>query len=121
MVFGIASLGLPGLGNFIGEFLVLLGTFGTYPPFTIVAALGLVVSVIYALTLIQRSLHGEPHEARVVTDLAWRETAVLGVLMVAIVWLGFYPQPLFDITGGGLTNLQLSDASGTAELVESRP
>ncbi|MGH8229924.1 MAG: NADH-quinone oxidoreductase subunit M, partial [Steroidobacteraceae bacterium] len=108
VLFAIASLGLPGLGNFIGEFLVLLGTFAVREPVAIVAAAGLVTSVIYALALIARPLHGEPHERRALRDLVVRETAALGALAAAIVWLGFYPQPLIDTATAAITNLQRS-------------
>ena len=106
MLFAIASLGLPGLGNFIGEFLILLGSFPVNPPLTIVAATGLVTAVIYALALIQRALHGPPREPRHIADLGVRETAVLTVLALAIVWLGVYPQPLFNIAADGVRHLQ---------------
>ena len=59
MFFAIASLGLPGLGNFVGEFLVLFGTYRVASGFAIVGTLGLVVSTIYALIFVQRVFHGE--------------------------------------------------------------
>jgi NADH-quinone oxidoreductase subunit M len=124
MLFAIASLGLPGLGNFVGEFLVLLGSFAVNPPLTILASLGLVAAVIYALALIQRALHGaprvppqpssQPHTP--LRDLGVRETAVLALLGAAIVWLGVYPRPLFDGTAGGLANLQPPAVTAAAAL-----
>ena len=110
MLFAIASLGLPGLGNFVGEFLVLLGSFQINRSLTIVAAVGLVASLTYALALIQRALHGPPREPRpnraALLDLGVRETTVLAVLTAAIVWLGVYPRPLFNAAAGGLDHLQ---------------
>ncbi|HEX4025718.1 MAG TPA: NADH-quinone oxidoreductase subunit M [Steroidobacteraceae bacterium] len=110
MLFAIASLGLPGLGNFIGEFLILLGSFTVNRSLTIVASVGLVAAVIYALALVQRALHGQPHALRPagapLLDLGARETTVLAVLTAAIVWLGVYPRPLFDAAAGGLDHLQ---------------
>ena len=60
MVFAVASLGLPGLGNFVGEFLILLGTFAERPLIAAISALGLVTAAIYSLVLVQRALHGAP-------------------------------------------------------------
>ena len=107
LVFAIATLGLPGFGNFIGEFLVLLGAFPVNRWLTILAAVGLVTAVVYALILVQRSLHGPPSGDRVLPDLSARETAILAVMMVAILWLGVYPQPLMDTAAGGLGNLHV--------------
>ena len=60
MFFAIASLGLPGLGNFIGEFLILLGTYQLHPAFAAVAALGVITAAAYSLILVQRTFHGPP-------------------------------------------------------------
>ena len=142
MAFAIATLGLPGFGNFIGEFLVLLGAFGVNRTLTIVAAVGLVAAVIYALILVQRAFHGSgpqvgripapahatnssapaafPHLPHQLHDLSARETVVLAVLLVAILWLGVYPQPLLDTASGGLDNLQVSSMSRIT-LAEDRP
>jgi NADH-quinone oxidoreductase subunit M len=106
LTFAIASLGLPGLGNFVGEFLVLIGGFGVDRPVAIVAALGLVTAVVYALTLVQRALHGGPSDRRALFDTTARETVALGGLIAAIVWLGFYPQPLLDAAAGGIGDIQ---------------
>ncbi|MGH8637287.1 MAG: complex I subunit 4 family protein, partial [Burkholderiales bacterium] len=114
MVFAIASLGLPGLGNFVGEFLVLLGTFAVNRPLAIVAALGLVTGAIYALILIQRTLHGEPRADRKLLDLNLRETGVLAVLAIVIVWLGVYPRPVLHAAAGGVANVQQPQAPRTA-------
>ncbi len=121
LVFAIATLGLPGLGNFIGEFLVLLGSFQVQPALTIVAAIGLVTAVIYALSLVQRAFHGEPHRPWRLSDLDARETGVMAVLMAAILWLGVYPQPLFDTAAAGLANLQQRPAPNAGGPAEARP
>ncbi len=96
MLFAMASLGLPGLGNFVAEFLVLAGSYQTSRVFTVIAALGFIVSTIYALSLVQRVFHGETRRAWSVGDLEPRELLVCGLLAVAIVWLGIYPQPVLD-------------------------
>ncbi len=110
MVFAIASLGLPGLGNFIGEFLILLGSFQVSVPFTVIAAIGLVAGAAYALLLVQRAFHGNaaPHAETSAKphDLTARHLAVMGGLLLAIVGLGLYPQPVFDQVAAGLAVLQ---------------
>jgi NADH-quinone oxidoreductase subunit M len=109
MVFAIASLGLPGLGNFIGEFLILLGSFQVSVPFTVIAAIGLVAGAAYALLLVQRAFHGNatPHpDAAKLIDLTAPHLAVMAGLLLAILGLGLYPQPVFDQVAAGLTVLQ---------------
>jgi NADH-quinone oxidoreductase subunit M len=118
MFFAIASLGLPGLGNFIGEFLILLGSFYVSVPFTVIAALGLVAAAAYSLLLVQRAFHGgaEAQQGRAPPiDLTPPHLAVMAVLVLAIIGLGLYPQPIFDQVAPGLAVLEHSGAlSGTA-------
>jgi len=102
LLFAIASLGLPGFGNFVGEFLVLLGTYQANPVFAFVAVLGPVAAVLYALALVQKTFHGAPHAGVEPADYAARETAVMGVMIALIVCLGLYPQPVFDIVAPAL-------------------
>jgi NADH-quinone oxidoreductase subunit M len=96
MFFGIAALGLPGMGSFIGEFLVLLGSYRVNTTLACVAALGLIGSVIYALSLIQRTFHGENKQGWQLRDLSAREMATLYTMAVIMIWLGVYPQPVLD-------------------------
>ncbi len=81
LFFVVASLGLPGLGNFLGEFLILLGTFPAHPAVAVVAAGGLILSAVYSLSLMQRAFHGKPREETPLRDLNRREIATLGVLI----------------------------------------
>jgi NADH-quinone oxidoreductase subunit M len=94
MVFALASLGLPGLGNFVGEFLVLLGAYQVSVSLTVLAAVGLVSAAVYSLWMVQKVFHGPRQEKQKFADLSEREMAVFAVLIAAIVWLGLYPQPL---------------------------
>jgi NADH-quinone oxidoreductase subunit M len=96
LFFAVASLGLPGLGNFVGEFLVLLGAWRVSGTWTVIAALGLITAVVYALVLVQKTFHGgNPHGWRF-PDCSARETASLGAMAAIIVWLGVHPQPVLD-------------------------
>ncbi len=105
LFFALASLGLPGLGNFVGEFLVLLGTFKVQPTLAAVAAVGMVASVIYSLWMIQLIFHG-PEKQRKLADLNFTEMSALGALAVALVWLGLYPLPVLNSVGSALPAIQ---------------
>jgi NADH-quinone oxidoreductase subunit M len=96
MFFTLAALGLPGLGNFVGEFLVLLGTFKVNLPAAIVASTGLVWSAVYALFMIQRAFHGPTVFKEKLEDLNARELVTLMTLASILLWLGVYPQPVLD-------------------------
>lgn len=98
LFFAIASLGLPGLANFIGEFLVLFGSFHAHPWLTTVAATGMVTAVIYSLALIQRTFHGPLRIDQELPDLSGAPFAVLVSMMAILVWLGWYPMVLFSAT-----------------------
>jgi NADH-quinone oxidoreductase subunit M len=102
LFFAVASLGLPGLGNFVGEFLVLLGTFRVDRTLAVVAALGLIAAAVYALILVQKTFHGENAQGWRPADASPRESAILGVLAAAAIWLGVAPQPVFDAAGPAL-------------------
>jgi NADH-quinone oxidoreductase subunit M len=98
LFFAVASLGLPGLANFIGEFLVLFGSFIAHPWLTTLAATGMVAAAIYSLALIQRTFHGPLHVDRKLPDLSGAPFAVLVSMMIILVWLGWYPMALFSAT-----------------------
>lgn len=98
MFFVIASVGMPGLGNFIGEFLVLLGAFKVNVLLTVLATIGIVVAAVYGLSLMQRSFQGTPNpEVQTMTDYGAREMSVMVLMIVALVWIGVYPQHVLDI------------------------
>jgi NADH-quinone oxidoreductase subunit M len=97
LVFALASLGLPGFGNFVAEFMVLLGTFRVNSVIAAVAALGLVLAAIYSLWIVQRVFHGEASAGPKLVDLTLRETGMMAALIIAILWLGLYPRPVLNI------------------------
>ena len=93
LVVMFASIGLPGLNGFVGEFLILLGAFEFNRGFAAVAALGMILSAVYMLWMYQRVMYGEvSHEAnRGLRDLSAREIALLAPLVVLMFWIGIYP------------------------------
>ncbi|NOT08735.1 MAG: NADH-quinone oxidoreductase subunit M [Gemmatimonadales bacterium] len=99
LLFGIvalSSIGLPGLNGFVGEFLVLLGSFGVHPVSTGIATTGVIFAAAYLLWAMQRILFNklDKRENEALTDLSGRELAVMLPLILGIVWLGLYPKPV---------------------------
>jgi NADH-quinone oxidoreductase subunit M len=93
----MASLGLPGLNGFVGEFLILSGTFITHRWWAVVATVGVIFSAIYILWAYQQAFHHRPDEANAKTrDLNWREVLVMVPLVGLIIFLGVYPKPVLD-------------------------
>jgi NADH-quinone oxidoreductase subunit M len=106
LFFVLAMLGLPGLGNFLGEFLILLGAFKVHPAVAVVAASGMIVSAVYALMLMQRAFQGKPREETPLRDLNSRELATHVTAMAALAGLGLYPQPVLDLSRAPMQALQ---------------
>jgi len=95
-IVSLSSIGLPATNGFVGEFLVLVGAFRTYPAAAAIAAVGVIVAAMYLLPALQRVIYNpldKPENARL-PDLSARELAVLLPLVACIVWLGVYPAPL---------------------------
>jgi NADH-quinone oxidoreductase subunit M len=94
----LSSLGLPGLNGFVGEFLVLLGTYLSYEWWVVPAAFGIVLAAIYLLWAYQRVFHGElvGMENRTLKDLGGREVVMLAPLVALILFIGVYPKPFLD-------------------------
>jgi NADH-quinone oxidoreductase subunit M len=109
LVVMFSSIGLPGLNGFVGEFLILLGTFEYNRCFAIFAASGIILGAVYMLWMYQRAMYGEitHEENRHLSDLSYREIALLVPVVLMIVWIGVYPN----------TFLRPMDAS-TAHLLE---
>lgn len=108
MVFAMASLGLPGLGNFIGEFLVLVGAYQKSIIATAFAAVGLVAAAVYSLRLVQKVFHGKGEINGPVVDASLREMTVMGIMIAALVFLGLYPQPVFNTAAHTIRSSHLS-------------
>jgi len=95
LVVMFASIGLPGLNGFVGEFLILLGTFEFNRLFAVLAALGIILGAVYMLWMYQRVMYGDitHEENRHLSDLSGREIALLVPVLLLIVWIGVYPRP----------------------------
>jgi NADH-quinone oxidoreductase subunit M len=98
LIFSMASLGLPGLGNFVAEFLTLIGSWQSNPVLTIFAAIGLVAATAYSLRIMQKIFYGQHISAYTLPDLSIREKLIMVPLVLVIIWLGVYPQPVLNTT-----------------------
>jgi NADH-quinone oxidoreductase subunit M len=97
LIVALSSLALPGLNGFVGEFLILVGTFTVHVGFAVVAAAGVILSAIYLLWAYQRMMHGPlPEQHAALRDLSFREYAILVPVVVVIVWIGLFPKPFLD-------------------------
>ncbi len=92
LIVTLSSIGLPGLNGFVGEFLVLLGTFGTNHARAAIAAIGVILSAVYMLWMYQRVMWGEIRNERNANllDLVGRERAMLIPLLILMFWMGIY-------------------------------
>ena len=93
LFFAMASMGLPGLNNFVGEILIIVGAFQARPVIGILSCGGLVVTVIYILRMVQDALFGEPRKEQVWWDINFREGFILAMLAIPIVFIGLHPGP----------------------------
>ena len=97
LFFAMASAGLPGLNNFVGEFLVLAGNFRVSHLSACIAFLGVILTLVYTLRFVQRLLFQQERQPLPLNDLSLRETGLLGCLALADIYLGLHPAPLLEI------------------------
>jgi len=92
----LSSIGMPGLNNFVGEFMILLGTFETNWIAASVAVIGVILSAVYMLWMVERVFFGKiKHEInQTIKDLNWREVFILAPLSLLMLGIGVYPNPL---------------------------
>ncbi|MCH7865466.1 MAG: NADH-quinone oxidoreductase subunit M, partial [Proteobacteria bacterium] len=107
MLFMLASVGLPGTGGFIGEFLVLVGVFQVNPLVAVLAATGLILSAAYMLYLYRRVIFGPltKDSLAAITDMNAREIAIFAPLVVLVIFMGIYPTPFLDVMHVSVANL----------------
>jgi NADH-quinone oxidoreductase subunit M len=106
-LFSVASFGLPGTCNFIGEFLVLVGTSFESYVMVLLSMGGIVLAAAYMLWMLQRVVLGQPQTptASQLSDLSMRELATVVPLAVMILWIGLYPGPLMEMMDSSVTHL----------------
>jgi len=97
-IVALSSVGLPGTNGFVAEFLVMVGSFRTFPMMTFLSATGVILAAAYLLWALQRMIYNKldkPQNASL-SDLNRRELALLVPILVGILWLGVYPKPVLD-------------------------
>ncbi len=107
MVFTLGAIGLPGTTGFVGEFLILVGTFKKSFLVATIASLGVILSAAYMLWLYKRVIFGEilKNEIKKMADLSKSEIFVLSSLVLPIIFFGFYPEPLLSTTEISIENV----------------
>ena len=105
--FTMANISLPGTSSFIGEFLVLTGTYQNNSFVTFMAATGMVLGAAYALWLCNRLLYGivKPHFISTFSDISRREFFMFLPFVFSILWMGIYPEPFLDAIHCSVGNL----------------
>jgi len=106
LFFAVATLGMPGTGNFVGEFMILFGSFQVVPVITIISTFGLVFASVYSLIMMQRAYYGAPKSDKPLPGMSTRELSIILLLVVLLVALGVYPQPILDTSSAAMTNVQ---------------
>jgi NADH-quinone oxidoreductase subunit M len=107
MIFMLASVGLPGTGGFVGEFLILVGAFKANSWVAALAATGIILGAVYMLYLYRRVIFGKLTKEHLlkIKDLSPREMMVFAPLIILIFWMGIYPSSFLDIMHVSVNNL----------------
>ena len=98
LLFVLASLGLPGLGNFIAEILILTGSFAANQTLTVIAAFGFIAATLYSLRIMQKVFYGKIEKKWEMPDFGIREMIVMVSLAIVIIGLGLFPGSILNIT-----------------------
>ena len=107
LIVTLSSIGLPGLNGFVGEFLILVGTFRVNILYAVLATAGVILAAVYMLWMFQRVMFGTVthDENRRLRDLTPREIVVLVPVLLAIIWIGIYPRPFLVVTEASVKQL----------------
>ncbi|MEO8560149.1 MAG: proton-conducting transporter membrane subunit, partial [Rhodospirillales bacterium] len=107
MVFTLSTLALPGLSGFVGEMLVLVGTFAVNTWVAVLASTGLFLGAAYSLYLYRKLIFGEltKPELKSIVDLEWREVAIFVPLIAVTIWMGVYPSSFLDVIAPSVEKL----------------
>jgi NADH-quinone oxidoreductase subunit M len=122
-IVSLSSIGVPGTNGFIGEFLVLVGSYKTQPVAAVISATAVIFAAAYLLWALQRIIYNKlsKPENESIKDLNWREIGLLVPLVAAIIWIGVYPKPLLEKTEPAARRLvtYVESAAGKAPVTAS--
>lgn len=107
LIFTMANVGLPGTSGFVGEFVILVGTFKANTWVALFATTGVILSAAYALWLYRRVVFGtlEKESLKSILDMSLREKVIIAPLVILTIFFGVYPAPIFDVTAASVDNL----------------
>ena len=107
MIFVLGTLGLPGTSGFVGEFLVLVGTFKVNILVAILGSLGVILAAAYILWLYKRVVFGKLENVNLkkIKDINFSEGSILAILAIMVLFFGMYPDPLFKTVSVSVDNL----------------
>ena len=109
LFFAVATLGMPGTGNFVGEFMILFGSFQVVPVITVISTFGLVFASVYSLAMLHRAYFGKAKSqiaSQELPGMSLRELFMILLLVGLLVRLGFYPRPMLDTSHAAMSNIQ---------------
>ncbi len=120
MFFTMATIGLPGTSGFVGEFLILIGTYQVSTWTAVFATTGVILGAAYSLWLYRRVVFGElvKEDLKTMMDVSKREIAIFVPLIAVALWIGVYPDPFLDVMHASVTNL-MEQHQASMELVKS--
>ena len=123
LIVTMSSIGLPGLNGFVGEFLILTGTFHAHKGFAALATLGVILAAVYMLWMWQRVMWGTSRrdENLTLNDIGCREMAILVPIILLILWIGLNPNPLLRRMDASVIHLLEGMRSATSEVQGSNP
>ena len=120
LFFAAAALGLPGTGNFVGEFLILIGSFPAAPWVVVLAACGLVLGSVYSLAMIHRAYFGPAKSEAPLQAMKARELYMVLGLAALLILLGVYPQPVLDTSAASMHGVQQWFSGALTQLASVR-
>ncbi|CAL4320086.1 NADH-quinone oxidoreductase subunit M [Buchnera aphidicola] len=106
LFFSLANLGLPGTGNFIGEFLILISVFQIFPIISIISTIGLFLSMLYSLNMIQKIYYGVSQKKFLLSPVSIQELWIVLVLIFSLIFIGLQPQTILEISQYSLINIK---------------
>jgi len=105
LFFALSSMGLPGLNNFVGEILILIGAFQAQPVIAMVAFIGLILGVIYILRMVQDTLFGEATQEHQLWDIKPREMVILVIMALPVLYIGLHPGPILKLFESSIVHM----------------
>ncbi|QCI23720.1 NuoM family protein [Buchnera aphidicola (Macrosiphoniella sanborni)] len=105
LFFSLSNLGIPGTGNFIGEFLILSGVFQVFPYISILATMSIIFSSVYSLNFIQKIFYGSCEKKMPIIFIQKKSLCIIMMLAIVLIFFGLYPQKVINISYSFIHNI----------------